>query len=77
MGDVTGLAPVSLREYELAAQFSTAARLVPIHHLSGISQGVMRNVHSCENKKKRENEKIGLGRHQMWTRLQEFHIASQ
>lgn len=25
--------------------------LVPIHHLSGISQGVMRNVHSCENKK--------------------------
>lgn len=51
MGGVTGLAPESLREHKLAAVHSAAARLVPIHHLSRISQGVMRNVHSCENKK--------------------------
>lgn len=30
--------------------------LVPIHHLSGISQGVMRNVHSCERTRKRERK---------------------
>ena len=71
MGDVTRQAPESLREYGLAALLCTAARSVPIHHLSGISQGVMRNVHSWGNKKKRrENGKIQL--HQMWTPLREF-----
>ncbi|MGH0130649.1 UNVERIFIED_CONTAM: hypothetical protein FKN15_063115 [Acipenser sinensis] len=66
MGDVTRLAPESRQELELAALFSAAAYLVPIHHLSGISQGVMRNVHSCENKSKRK-EKGKIQLHQMWS----------
>lgn len=74
MGDVTRLAPESLREHELASPLSTLhytalhctelicsalPSRVPIHHLSGISQGAVRNVHSCENKKKRK--KAGWG----------------
>ena len=74
MGDVTMLAPKSRQDQELAALFSTAASLVPIHHPSGITQSVMRNVHSCKNKKEgKENGKIQF--HQMCTGLHGSQIS--